>query len=151
MGLAPPSTGFDAGASGHGTGGMLPRLQEKSTPTFLPGPSHPTPAVRMGSATVNGRLPKEVVQRIVHQHLGGLRICYESGLRQQPTLSGRVTTRFVIGGDGSVSTAQDAGSDLPDPAAVQCVVRELAGMEFPKPEGGVVVVTLPLFFTASQP
>ena len=82
------------------------------------GGSHRTrpPRVRMGSTTVNGRLPPEVIQRIVRQNYGRFRLCYENGLRNNPNLQGRVSVRFVIGRDGSVSNVGNAGSDLPDPA-----------------------------------
>ena len=104
------------------------------------GGSHPrrAPKVRMGAASVSGRLPPEVIKRIVRQNQGRFRMCYEQGLRLNPNLEGRVVTRFVIGKDGSVSNAANAGSDLPDSQAVACVVRAFNGLSFPKPESGEV-------------
>src|SRR5512134_4145600 len=80
------------------------------------GGSHRTkpPQVRMGATSVSGRLPPEVIQRIVRQNFGRFRLCYENGLRSNPDLKGRVAVRFLIGGDGLVGTAGDGGSDLPD-------------------------------------
>jgi hypothetical protein len=48
------------------------------------GGSHKTraPKVRMGATTVSGRLPPEVIQRIVRQNYGRFRMCYEQGLHQ---------------------------------------------------------------------
>jgi hypothetical protein len=97
--------------------------------------------------TVNGRLPPEAIQRIVRQNMGRFRLCYENGLRAQPSLSGRVEVKFVIGRDGVVVTAADAGSDLPDSDVRACVVRAFAGLSFPEPEGGIVTVVYPLLFT----
>jgi hypothetical protein len=48
------------------------------------------PKVRMGATSVSGRLPPEVIQRIVRQNYGRLRLCYEAGLRSNPSLQGRV-------------------------------------------------------------
>jgi hypothetical protein len=113
------------------------------------GGSHSTraPQVRMGATTVNGRLPPEVIQRIVRQNYGRFRLCYENGLRNNPNLQGRVAVRFVIGRDGAVSNVSNGGSDLPDASVVQCVVRAYYGLSFPQPEGGIVTVVYPIMFS----
>ncbi len=113
------------------------------------GGSHRTspPKVRMGATTVNGRLPPEVIQRIVRQNYGRFRLCYENGLRNNPNLQGRVSVRFIIGRDGSVSNVGNAGSDLPDPGVVSCVTRAYYGLSFPQPEGGIVTVVYPIMFS----
>ena len=95
---------------------------------------------------MNGRLPPEVIQRIVRQNYGRFRLCYENGLRNNPNLQGRVSVRFVIGRDGAVSNVGNAGSDLPDPAVVSCVTRAYYGLSFPQPEGGIVTVVYPIMF-----
>jgi len=106
------------------------------------------PAVRMaGPTTVSGRIPSEVIQRIVRQNFGRFRMCYERGLKSNPTLSGRVAVRFAIDRRGTVATTSNAGSDLPDSAVVSCVVSSFAGMSFPEPEGGIVTVVYPITFT----
>jgi MYXO-CTERM domain-containing protein len=106
-----------------------------------------TPIVRMESTTVTGRLPPEVVQRIVRQSFGQFRLCYEKGLSKAPTLQGRVAVRFVIGRDGSVSTAAAAGGDFPDPEVASCVTRAIHQLSFPQPEGGIVTAIVPIRFT----
>ncbi|MFC1642678.1 AgmX/PglI C-terminal domain-containing protein [Myxococcota bacterium] len=112
------------------------------------GGSHRTkaPRVRMGATTVSGRLPPEVIQRIVRQNYGRFRMCFEEGLARNPNLEGRVSVRFVIGRDGSVSNVANGGSDLPDNGVVQCVVRAYYGLSFPQPEGGIVTVVYPIMF-----
>jgi hypothetical protein len=113
------------------------------------GGSHSTraPQVRMGATTVNGRLPPEVIQRIVRQNYGRFRLCYENGLRNNPNLQGRVSVRFVIGRDGAVSNVSNGGSDMPDASVVQCVIRAYYGLSFPQPEGGIVTVVYPIMFS----
>jgi pSer/pThr/pTyr-binding forkhead associated (FHA) protein len=112
------------------------------------GGSHRTkpPQVRMGATSVSGRLPPEVIQRIVRQNFGRFRLCYENGLRNNPNLTGRVAVRFVIGRDGSVGSVANGGSDLPDGGVVSCVVSAFYGLSFPQPEGGIVTVTYPIMF-----
>lgn len=105
------------------------------------------PKVRAGGASVSGRVPPEVVQRIVRQRFGSFRACYEAGLRSNPNLQGRVSVRFVIASDGRVSTAANGGSDMPDASVVSCVVRAFGGLVFPQPEGGIVTVVYPMVFT----
>src|SRR4029079_5117588 len=96
------------------------------------GGSHRTkpPSVRMGATQVSGRLPPEVIQRIVRQNFGRFRLCYENGLRNHPNLQGRVSVRFVIGRDGAVSQVQNGGSDMPDGGVVSCTVRAFYGLSF---------------------
>jgi hypothetical protein len=113
------------------------------------GGSHKTrvPKVRMGATSVKGRLPAEVIRRIVRQNFGRFRMCYEQGLGRNPNLEGRVAVRFVIGRDGAVSNAGNGGSDIPDSKVVSCVVSAFYGLSFPQPEGGIVSVNYPIMFS----
>lgn len=115
------------------------------------GPGHATrgPSIRPnGTTTVSGRLPPDVIQRIVRQNYGRFRACYEIGLRSNPNLEGRVTARFVIGSDGAVSNVS-AGGDLPDAQVKSCVASAFYGLSFPTPEGGIVTVSYPIMLTPS--
>ncbi|HEY1693037.1 MAG TPA: AgmX/PglI C-terminal domain-containing protein [Polyangiaceae bacterium] len=104
------------------------------------------PRIREGATSVNGRLPAEVIQRIVRQNFGRFRLCYENGLRNNPNLQGRVTVKFVIDRSGAVGMTADGGSDIPDSSVVQCVVRGFGNLSFPQPEGGMVTVVYPIMF-----
>jgi hypothetical protein len=97
-------------------------------------------------ATVSGRLPPDVIQRIVRQNFGRFRSCYEIGLRGNPNLEGRVVARFVIGRDGAVSNVS-AGGDLPDSQVRSCVASAFYGLTFPSPENGIVTVSYPIMLT----
>jgi hypothetical protein len=93
-----------------------------------------------------GRIPPEVVQRVVRERFGAFRSCYEQGLPRNPDLVGVVRVRFVIDRDGTVTSAQDDGSTVPDAAVVNCVVNEYSKLSFPRPEGGIVTVVYPIDF-----
>jgi hypothetical protein len=121
---------------GHGPGGT--------------GHTAVAPKMRTGVTESNGRLPAEVIQRIVRQNFGRFRLCYEAGLRGNPSLSGRISTKFVIGRDGAVMQSSDAGSDLPDQKVVACVVRSFNALSFPMPEGGIATVTYPIILTPGE-
>jgi hypothetical protein len=105
------------------------------------------PQVRMGAVSISGRLPPKVIGRIVRQNFGRFRLCYENGLRNNPSLQGRVAVHFVIGNDGAVSNVGNAGSDMPDSSVVSCVVRAFYGLSFPRPERGIVTVMYPIMFS----
>jgi tetratricopeptide (TPR) repeat protein len=105
-----------------------------------------SPSLRQGATQVNGRLPPEVIQRIVRQNFGRFRLCYENGLRTNPNLAGHIATKFVIDRSGAVSSSQDGGSDLPDKGVVACVVGAFRNLSFPQPEGGIVTVVYPVIF-----
>jgi hypothetical protein len=89
-----------------------------------------------------------VIQRIVRQNFGKFRKCYEAGLKSDPSLSGRVTVRFVITRTGTVSSVSGSG-DIPDTSVISCVTRAFYGLSFPQPEGGIVTVSYPIVFTPS--
>ena len=114
-----------------------------------PGGSHAprAPQVRIGATEIKGSLPPEVIQRIVRQNYGRFRLCYENGLRTNPSLQGRVAVRFVIGRDGAVSNVSNGNSDMPDAAVVACVIRAYYTLAFPQPEGGIVTVVYPIMFS----
>ena len=100
------------------------------------------------TTVLSGRLPPDVVQRIVRQNFGRFRNCYESGLRTNPNLTGRVVARFVIGRDGAVSNVSAAG-DLPDAQVKSCVASAFYGLSFPSPDGGIVTVSYPIMLSPS--
>jgi hypothetical protein len=77
-------------------------------------------------------------------------MCYEDGLRTNPTLQGRVAVKFAIDRSGSVSVASDGGSDLPDQKVVQCVVRGFQNLSFPEPQGGIVTVIYPIMLNSGS-
>ncbi len=125
-----------SGQGGYGRGSALGQRGHKTK----------VPPVRMGTAEVSGRLPREVIQRIVRQNYGRFRMCYEQGLARNPNLEGRVAVRFAIGSDGRVNYVSNGGSDLPDTGVVSCVLNAYYGLSFPQPEGGTVTVVYPIMF-----
>src|SRR5262249_1515154 len=105
-GLGLSGVGEGGGGRGEGIGmGTLGRGAGRM------GGGHATraPSIRMGATSVSGRVPPEVIQRIVRQSYGRFRACYETALRRRPGLQGRVAIRFVIDRTGAVPQASDAG------------------------------------------
>jgi hypothetical protein len=102
---------------------------------------------RYGTPETNGRLAAEIIQRIVRLNDGRYRFCYENGLRNDPSLHGRVTVKFMIDRSGAVAVAADGGSDIPDEAVRRCVVSSFLGLSFPQPDNGTVTVVYPIVFS----
>jgi hypothetical protein len=128
-GSGPPGFGIGTGCPGCRGPGHAPR----------------PPSLRAAGVTeLTGHMPAEVIQRVVRDNFGRFRACYESGLRENPALEGRVVTRFAIDRQGLVTMAQDGGSSLPNPGVVSCVIRSFYSLSFPEHEGGIVTVVYPL-------
>jgi hypothetical protein len=100
-----------------------------------------------GDYIVVGQLDRALVDAVVRQHLQSIRYCYQRELQKDPELSGKVTVKFVIAGDGSVSSATTKSSTLGSPAAESCINGRFMRMQFPTPKrGGIVIVTYPFLF-----
>ena len=133
---------------GNGPGGYgIPNHSGRLGMNHIP---HQPVAAREPTISGGGGLDPAVIQRIVRQNFGRFRMCYEHGLVGNPALSGRVSTKFVIARDGSVSTTALGDSDLPDANVSACVVRSFSGLSFPSHDGAVLQVTYPLVFTPDQ-
>ena len=107
--------------------------------------------MRQGAVQVTGKLPPEVIQRIVRQNFGRYRLCYENGLRTNPALAGTVTIKLVIAKDGSTRQATMASTDLSDKTVAACILRGFSNLSFPQPESGEVVVLYPLKLAPGTP
>jgi hypothetical protein len=100
---------------------------------------------------VEGGLDKEVIARVIQSQLGQIRYCYERQLSANPDLYGKVLVKFTIGGAGSV-VAQTIGTSSLNNAMVEgCILRRIAGWQFPQPKGGTnVLVTYPFLFKSTR-
>lgn len=86
----------------------------------------------------------------VRSRYEGVRTCYERGLAHAPIMRGRIVVRFVIARDGSVSSADDAGSTLPDANVIACVLDVFRALTFPKPTGQPVMIVYPMQFEPDE-
>lgn len=107
------------------------------------------PSVRMGATSVNGRLPPEVIQRVVRQSFGRFRLCYDNALRSNPNLTGSVTISFTITEAGSTAKVS-AKSEMGDASMISCIQKVFSGLSFPQPEGGTVAVVYPVAFSPGE-
>ncbi len=106
------------------------------------------PDITISAPVVRGGLDREIVRRVVRQHLNEVRYCYEEALPRQPTLAGRVVAQFTIAPTGRVLVSALQTSSLGSPAVEACIVAATRRWQFPQPAGGgLVVVSYPFQLT----
>lgn len=93
-----------------------------------------------------GFCEKAAVQRVMMGRSGAYRACYEMELQRHPELAGRVELRFTIEPDGSVSGITVTHDDLGSQTVTNCLIKQVSGLIFPKPDGGVCVIRWPFKF-----
>jgi TonB family protein len=108
------------------------------------------PGLATGRANVIGSLDKAIIRRVIRRHINEWRYCYERELQPNPSLSGRIITRFTIGPTGRVLTSRIEESTVGNAAVERCVAQALRRWRFPAPRGGgIVVVSYPVVFHAA--
>jgi TonB family protein len=125
---------FGGGRIGRGGGSLGSKVGNIMVPAFE-------------DSEINGGLTREQVEAVVRRNSGQLLFCYEKALQSQRDLRGRVTTQWVVGPNGGVTTAKVASTSLNNKQVENCVIASIKGWKFPKPVGGVHVdVSYPFDF-----
>ena len=97
--------------------------------------------MRESDVTITGRLPPEVVKRIIRVNFPRLRACYAQGVKKNHDLAGTVFFDFTIDATGAARSSKlAAGGTLTDPTVTSCMVGVIATLSYPEPEGGTVSV-----------
>lgn len=100
---------------------------------------------------VKGELKLDLVRGVIKQHIGEVRLCYETELAKNLELAGRVTVRFTIDSEGKVAEPKVKSSTLNSPAVEKCITDALGVWEFPKPRRGTVAVEYPFMLVSAEP
>ncbi|MDP2344883.1 MAG: AgmX/PglI C-terminal domain-containing protein [Deltaproteobacteria bacterium] len=91
-----------------------------------------------------GSLDPAIIRRIVREHAGQVRYCYERELTRTVGLTGKITMKWTINSEGNVTTAGVAETTMKNKAVESCLAGRVATWKFPKPKGGgFVVVSYP--------
>ncbi len=103
-----------------------------------------------GTPVVLGSLDPEIIRRIVREHAGQIKYCYEKELTRTPGIYGKIVMKWVINGDGKVTQSAVNESQMKNPNVEQCLATKIKTWVFPKPKGGgIVVVNYPFVFKQS--
>jgi len=96
---------------------------------------------------IEGGLDRDVIADFIKKQLGQIRYCYERQLSSNPDLYGKVQVRFTIMGDGKVGDPKIDVSTMKNATVEGCIIRRVAGWQFPQPKGGTLVkVSYPFLF-----
>jgi hypothetical protein len=146
------------GLGGKGTGGTGSRLAGGSLKASGPGVvgtgekggERAVKAVVKDSApeSVDNTLDTAAITNTVKRNIGGVKACYEAGLKRNPSMGGKVTVRWNISSVGKVTSVDVENDTLKDDEVVQCIKGKVQSWRFPPGGGGEVVY--PFVFQASK-
>ncbi len=150
-------SGFNARGDGWGGGGETEsigfdrrRLTEAHTlAQGGPGDGHtPGKIEAMADDKITlGALDGAEIDKVIKRNMQSIRYCYQKELQAHPGLGGKVTMKFTIAADGSVSSATTRHT-VAMPTVESCLTARFLRMEFPEPRGGgVVLVSYPFVFS----
>jgi len=111
----------------------------------VPRPAKPEASVKEDERPA-GFCEASAVRQVMQGRSGAFRACYETALQRLGDLAGRVELRFTIEPDGSVSGIVVTADDLKNKDVSACLARQVAGLKFPKPDGGICVIRWPFKF-----
>ena len=100
-----------------------------------------------GDVGGSGDFDQAKVSRAIRARQRAFRACYERELRNNQTLSGKVTVRFTIVPTGTVSSASASQNTSGSASLGSCVVGVIRRLRWnPGPEGGSVTFSYPFVF-----
>jgi hypothetical protein len=109
-----------------------------------------TVAFDSDNVAIRGGLERSEVEAVIQENISQIRFCYNRGLRNNPQLSGKVTSAFTIQGDGGVKLSRIQGSTIAVSEVEDCIKNKIASWKFPQPRGGgEVVVSYPFLFKSN--
>ena len=105
----------------------------------------------LGSATVDGPFPPEVLEWGLRRHRNQLRYCYQRQLGRDGPLSGEMTVRFALDSSGLTSRV-GVTEDTVSREVATCVKERIERLHLPKqPDDLPTTVTIPLTFSLEAP
>ena len=84
----------------------------------------------------------------MRKHLRDIQYCYEKNLLLNSKLAGKLIMEWTITIAGSVSVVKTKSNTMQSPAVAMCVSAKIKGWKFPRPKGGIVVVSYPFIFNS---
>ncbi|MBN1832619.1 MAG: AgmX/PglI C-terminal domain-containing protein [Deltaproteobacteria bacterium] len=130
-----------AGASGDGTVAALERgdTGKKRVQAMVTAKLNQT-------VKIEGGMSREMVKRVIDQHLSEITYCYESALISNPTIMGRIAFEWKIMMSGKVGEVRILASSVNSHEVHECIKSAIKSWQFPKPVGTEVIVSYPFVF-----
>jgi outer membrane biosynthesis protein TonB len=95
---------------------------------------------------IEGGMSREMVKRVIDQHLEEITYCYETALMSNPSILGRIVFEWKILMDGRVGEIRIAASSVNSHEIHDCIKSAIKSWQFPKPVGAEVIVSYPFVF-----
>ena len=86
------------------------------------------------------------IVRIIEANQTAVLGCYNTELKKNSQLKGKVVMNWQIGLDGKTRKVKVESSTLKNKPVEDCLLRQLKGAHFPKPEGGMCQIRFPFVF-----
>ncbi len=91
--------------------------------------------------TVDGRIDKKSVAATIRRRQDGFQGCYETALKSNSKLGGKLVVEFTIAEGGKVTSARVINDGLNSGEVSNCVLALLKRLRFPEPSDGEVAIT----------
>jgi len=98
---------------------------------------------------IDGSLDSSAVKSVVNRNIKAIYFCYESELRLNPKLEGKVTVEFTIARTGTVTEARVISSTLHSAKVEGCMVKTIKRWRFPRPDDEAIIA-YPFVFQAAD-
>ncbi len=95
---------------------------------------------------IEGGMSREMVKRVIDQHLEEITFCYETALMSNPNILGRMVFEWKIMMNGRVGEIRIVASSVNSHEIHNCIKTAIKSWQFPKPVGAEVVVSYPFVF-----
>jgi hypothetical protein len=96
--------------------------------------------------TYQGDMDPSIIERIIKNHLGYIKWCYEKELNTNPEIEGKIVVDFIIGVEGMVTSSKVKNSSMGSDPVESCIARRIKTLRFPNPKSGIVQVFYPFIF-----
>jgi hypothetical protein len=93
------------------------------------------PLIRLEDVRASGSLSPDDIERVVRQNFGRFRLCFELGMRDHPSLQGRVALKLLVSASGA-SLPIEERSNMTDSSTIACIVRGIRNLAFPSAQAG---------------
>jgi len=93
-------------------------------------------------------LSQQEITKVVNRNIERIQFCYDTQLRQNPNLAGKVVVNFTIIGEGRISSVKIMTSQFRGTYLESCVDKTMKTWRFPKFRGEPIEVDYPFIFTS---
>jgi len=95
---------------------------------------------------IMGGMSREVVKKVIDEHIDDITYCYEMSLIEDPSIMGKAVFEWKIMMNGNVSEISVSSSSVKSGKLHSCIKSSIQNWSFPKPKALEVAVSYPFVF-----